>query len=355
MSLKFFLFVFSALFFFSLRSVAQNYNCSVEGRVVSQSTGQPLEYVNVYISGTKWGTTTNKAGYYKIKSLPYGNLTVVASMVGFKPQVATITLKEEQTVEVNFKLEEKSYEINQVVVSGKTPKDWKDNFDEFKKYFLGEGPNTDECKILNPEVINFTKTESGYLTATATQPIIVLNNSLGYKINIELVSFDWDKEKQTLKYVLESYFTELKDTTGELKKGWMKNREDTYYGSMTDFIKSLIYKTFMEEGFRVYYNKKLPFKFNSLYKTYFKLDKVVINKINSNYYELNFDRYLRIEYDSDVYHKTEISWLKLNFPNVLLDRFGYPVVALAFSIYGDWSYSGVSNLLPKYYKPEKEK
>jgi hypothetical protein len=351
--LKFFHFVFSALLVFSLRSIAQNYTCSVEGRVVSQSSGKPLENVNVYISNTVWGTTTNKDGYFKIISLPFGNLTVVASMVGYGPKTMSIALKEGETAEVNFKLEERSYEINQVLVTGKAPKDWLKNLEEFKKYFLGDGPNTDECKILNPEVINLNKTESGDLSANASQPILIINNALGYKIRCDLVSFEWVKDKQTLQYIVEIYFTELKDTSGNLKKEWTRNREATYYGSMTDFIKSLMNNTYREEGFKVY--KPLPFKYKSSYKSFYELDQQIIKKINDNYAELNFDGYLRIEYDSDISYKTLVSFIKLSFPDALIDKFGFSVVPLALTVYGDWAYSGVANMLPKYYNPEEEK
>jgi predicted DNA-binding antitoxin AbrB/MazE fold protein len=351
---SFFLLLVSFLFCLSIKIVAQNYNCSVEGRVISKSADQPLENVNVYISNTVWGTTTNKYGYFKIESLPFGNLKVVASMVGYKPLVASVTLKEGETIEVNFNLEETSYELNQILVTGKIPKDWKENFEEFKNYFLGEGSNTNECKILNPEVINFTSTKSGGLTANASQPIMIINYALGYKIRCDLDNFEWNKENQTLKYIIETYFTELKDSTGNLKKEWTKNREATYYGSMTDFIKSLINNTYRKDGFKVYHNKQ-AFKYKPLYKTYYQLDKPVIKKINNNYAELSFSEYLRIEYYSDTYHKSEISGIKLNFSKVLLDKFGYPVIPLSFAVYGDWAYSGVSNLLPKYYNPEEGK
>lgn len=350
MSLKIFLFACIALFLFSLRVVAQNFNCSVEGRVMSQLSGKPLENVNVYISNTEWGTTTNKNGHFRIQSLPFGNLTVVASMIGYSPKTISITLKEGETAEVNLNLKERSYELNQILVTGKTPKDWLKNLEEFKKYFLGNGPNTDECKIVNPEVINLSKAQSGDLTANASQSIIIINNALGYKIRCDLVNFEWNEEKQTIQYIVETYFTELRDTSGNLKNEWINNRENTYYGSMTDFIRSFIHNTYRKEDFKVYYGINQPY----MYKSFYELDSTITKKINENYFELNFKGYLRIEYDSNTSYKKEVSWVKLNFPDVLIDKFGYPVVALAFKVYGDWAHSGISNFLPKYYYPKEK-
>ncbi len=351
MNLKIFLFVFLVLSSFPLISVAQNYNCLVEGRIVSQSSGKPLEDVNVYISNTEWGSTTNKDGYFKIKFLPFGNLTVVASMVGYKLKTANVTLKEKEAALVNFMLEEKNYEINPVIVTGKVPKDWLKNLEKFKEYFLGRGPNTDECKILNPEVINLTRNESGDLAANASSSIIIVNSALGYKIRCDLVSFKWDEEKQAIQYIVETYFNELRDTVGNLKNEWIKNRENTYYGSTTDFIRSLIHNTYRKEGFKIYRGIKQP----SRYKSFYELDSPITKKINENYFELNFNGYLRIEYNSDVSYKTEVSWVKLNFPGVLVDRFGFPVAPLALIVSGNWTYSGIANMLPKYYNPKEEK
>ena len=85
------------------------------------------------------------------------------------------------------------------------------------------------------------------------------------------------------------------------------------------------------------------------------MDSPITKKINENYFELNFNGYLRIEYNSDVSYKTEVSWVKLNFPGVLVDRFGFPVAPLALIISGNWTYSGIANMLPKYYNPKEEK
>ena len=147
----------SVLFFISLNTNAQNFNCIVEGNVIAQSTGKPLENVNIYISGTTFGTTTDKSGYFRFKTLLSGTLNIIASMVGYKP---------------------------------------------------------------------------------------------------EHIGFN-----------------------------------------------------------------------------------------------LNFNDYLRIEYHSEYESVTKISWIKLQHPDAILDKFGYPLDPFAFNIYGYWSHKGIANMLPKYYYP----
>ncbi len=339
--------IYFIMFLSSPQILGQNYTCTVEGEVRVQSTGKPLENVNVFISGTIWGTTTDKSGFFRIESLPLGRHNVVASIVGYKTETVSVTLKEGMTLKVNFKLEEISYELNQVVITGKLPEEWKKLLNNFKNIFFGDSPFSAECEIVNPEVINLTRTNSGVLKADASRPIIIINKALGYKIHYDLMSFNWNEKKQTLQYLADSFFTELKDTTGVLEKKWEKNRKDAYYGSLSNFMRSLINNSFTEEGFHIY-NDKVPSPAGA---SWFEIRKPVISSIGNDSYELNFKGYLRIEYKGSNYKSTEISWIKLNYPNVVIDKFGYPFAPFAFEIYGDWAYSGIADLLPKYYNP----
>ena len=343
-------FIYIVSFFFFPQILAQNYTCTVEGEVRAQLTGEPLENVNVYISGTTWGTRTDKSGFFRIEFLPSGRQEVVASIIGYKTESVTVSLKERMVTKVKFSLKEISYELKQVVITGMSPEKWKKDLEEFKKYFFGDTPFASECKIINPEVINLSSTKSGVLEANSSEPVIIINSALGYKIQCSLANFSWDDKKQTLKYLDNLFFTELKDTTGNQKNSWAKNREEAYYGSFNHFIKSLIRGTFTEEGFRVYRDK-----YHSLiYKSWREIREPVITHIDSTSSQLNFNGYLRIEYELGSRRGTEISWIKLNYPDVVLDKYGFPVAPYAFEIYGDWAYGGISDMLPKYYNPESK-
>jgi hypothetical protein len=334
------------LFFISIDANAQNFNCKIEGYVNAQSSGNPLENVNVYVSGTTFGTTTDKSGYFRFKSLPSGTLNIIASMVGYKPEHIEVTLEEDKTKELNFKLKEISYELNKVVVTGKVPEEWKENLEEFKSIFFGDSPFASECKIVNPEIINLTKTDSN-LIAETDQPVIILNNDLGYKITCYLINFNWNKDDGVLKYLIESYFTELKDSTGNLTSKWIRNRKKAYYGSLNDFLKSLIKNDLEENDFTIFCEKKPSIR--TAYQE--QVNESEICSTRNNGFNLNFSDYLRIEYHSEYEGITKISWIKLQHPDVILDKFGYPLDPFAFNVYGYWSHKGIANMLPKYYYP----
>ena len=343
-----FLIILLILFPLSLKSSAQNFNCAVEGKVFSDSTRQPLENVNVYISGTTWGTTTDKSGHFKIDRLPYGVHNVVASIIGYKPEIAEVTLTGNSIVELKFYLKEITYELSQVEVTGKAPEYWKENLKEFEKNFLGDDDFAADCKILNPEVLNFTRSDKRVITVEASKPLIIINNDLGYKILCNLTGFSCNEKTLETKFGVETYYTELYDSTDELKKEWIKNRRKAYKGSLIHFIRSLINNTLFSEGYTIYINSSPDI---SEYNYLVSRDRII--KVNDDgIIILNFDGYLRVEHKYNFFSTNgKVSWLKLNQPGVLINKNGYTENPFAFNIYGYWAKKRLADMLPKYYYP----
>ncbi|MFD0862979.1 TonB-dependent receptor domain-containing protein [Sungkyunkwania multivorans] len=82
---------------------------------VSTSNG-PLPYVNVYLEGTKKGTTTNFDGVFEISKVETGTYTIVASYTGFQIAKKKIDINNE-SLNIDFQLVENS-SLDEVVVSG---------------------------------------------------------------------------------------------------------------------------------------------------------------------------------------------------------------------------------------------
>ena len=87
----------------------------IVGHVVKGN--EHLPFVNIYIKGTTIGTATDITGHYQLLNVPVGNLTVVASAVGYKPREISITTFEGVTSEVKFELEEDLLNLQEVVVT----------------------------------------------------------------------------------------------------------------------------------------------------------------------------------------------------------------------------------------------
>lgn len=99
---------------------------NIKGRVVDQSTQQPLSFATVVIvdSDPIVGTTTDIEGYYKLENLPMGRYNVEASYVGFETMiVADIVLTSVKEMVVDFEMSEQSTSLDEVVIKPRTTKE----------------------------------------------------------------------------------------------------------------------------------------------------------------------------------------------------------------------------------------
>ena len=92
-----------------------NTDANVVGHVVC--CGDHLPYAAIGVKGTTIGTVTDETGHYQLINLPPGEQTIIVSMLGYKSQEQTVTLKEGKTIEIKFELEQDALHIDEVVVS----------------------------------------------------------------------------------------------------------------------------------------------------------------------------------------------------------------------------------------------
>ncbi len=62
---------------------------SITGRVVDETTQEPLPQANVIIFETKKGAATDEEGYFRIEGLDPGVYNVQFRMMGYKPSSRT--------------------------------------------------------------------------------------------------------------------------------------------------------------------------------------------------------------------------------------------------------------------------
>ena len=90
-------------------------DANIIGHVICNCEHSP--FATVSIKGTTFGNHTDETGHYMLTNLPVGTHTVRAQALGFKPQEKEITIKEGETVEVNFNLEEDILGLDEIVVT----------------------------------------------------------------------------------------------------------------------------------------------------------------------------------------------------------------------------------------------
>jgi hypothetical protein len=93
----------------------------IRGKVLDALTGEPLPFVNVFLTGSTIGTTTDFEGGYYFETKARAD-SIAASFIGYKKQVLPIRLNRYQ--EINFSLAKDEFILDEVVVvAGENPAD----------------------------------------------------------------------------------------------------------------------------------------------------------------------------------------------------------------------------------------
>jgi TonB-linked SusC/RagA family outer membrane protein len=85
---------------------------------VTDNNGEPLIGATVVMQGTTVGTITDVDGNFTIYGLPTGEVVLEASYVGYKKVSQTLSIAEDQTVAIDFTLEEDIALLDELVVIG---------------------------------------------------------------------------------------------------------------------------------------------------------------------------------------------------------------------------------------------
>jgi hypothetical protein len=259
----------------------------VKGIIVDASTGNPIRSASIYLDGLSKGTTSNAQGEFALYTNEAKKALIVSSL-GYKAD--TIDNYNGKTLTV--KLSPRAQMLREVVIGDKSR-------EKYMKIFLTQfiGSRNKDCIIINPEVINFTyHKETQTLKAKVSQPLIIQNKKLGYKITYFLSAFSHSL-RGTLDSIETSYkgnyvFAEdtLELTADEIKE-ILKARDKAYYGSRMHFIRSVWAKELEKNKFQYQHNNLLD---NRLSRK-FASTLFVVNNIRANNEQLLYNTYLKGE------------------------------------------------------------
>ena len=217
----------------------------IHGRVLD-ADGGPLPGANVYLSGTTRGAAAGTTGRFALSDLPPGAYRVVASMLGYEVGVEPVTLAAGDTLEVSFALTATVRGLGAVEVGAERDGRWARRYRWFREQLLGETENAAECEILNPHVLSF-RGRLGTLVAEASQPLVIENRALGYRLTYDLETFEGSSA--SLRYHGDERFEELAPADSAEAARWAAARSRAYRGSMRHLFRSLLAGTAAEEGF----------------------------------------------------------------------------------------------------------
>jgi Fe(3+) dicitrate transport protein len=180
---------------------------------VKDSSGTPVESATVMLQNTKIISATNGKGNYQLTGIPAGEHTVVVSVVGYKSVSDKVTIKENETGELNFKLNQKINQLKEVSIIGTMSINGMGHLNEVHDGIIYSGKKT-EVLVLdsmdantaqnNPREVlgripgaNYSETEGGGFPANGiafrglrpTQSQEVQTRQNGYNIAADLYGY----------------------------------------------------------------------------------------------------------------------------------------------------------------------
>jgi len=217
----------------------------VSGRVTDAEDGEPIPGVSVFIDGSAVGITTDSAGYYRLTIPGSGSYKLVASHAGYQ-----LFSKEIETGQKSTVLDVALYfrTLDEVKVT-ETVKARKEDIILFWRKILGKQPDK-TIFATNPEkVFYYYNPKSRILTVSCPVPLQISNLKTGYHIEYILDRFTHDYNTNASFWSAQFMFKELEPEDTKQKNSWIKNRENVYRVSLSNFIKALYNDSLMENGF----------------------------------------------------------------------------------------------------------
>lgn len=244
-------------FFIGLNCLQLVYSQQVklQFQLIDGTTEKSISDANIFINNSRIGTASDINGYFELKVSPHNTQELIITHLLYETLIMSSELYHKLEKGGTIKMQSKSENLNEIVLTVKNNNKWKRNFRRFRKTLLGKDKAASKCKILNPEVLQFEE-KNGNFSAKANDLLHIENDYLGY----------------TIRFWLEELTIE--------KNG------STYYKGYVHFIDKIeANDTRFINRREKHYTQSIPHFLRSLLKSY---NKAELNKLG---YELSFERY----------------------------------------------------------------
>jgi hypothetical protein len=222
----------------------------VTGRVLNAATKEPIHFASVFFAGTALGTTTREDGTFSFQGFLDGRYDLTVTFIGFQKYQATLDFSSTE-FRYEIMLQERPVLLEEILIKNESS-DWKRNFADFKKSFLGTTRNSRKCVIINPRGLHFyLDPTTRIFVAHTKEPLIIENRALGYRITYFLDLFEHHKKEGTVHTFGTPKFEPLKPKNINDQKLWAANRREAYSGSIMHFFRALSRNELQENGFGV--------------------------------------------------------------------------------------------------------
>jgi hypothetical protein len=359
--------LFALLLIFPDQSPSQTVpQATIRGRVIDDSTGTAVFLANAYVANTVLGSTTDSTGKFEINRVPVGPHTLIVSLVGYRTVLTELDVNESESPIVTVRLKPKQLQAAEVEVTARVPTEWKKNLQTFERWFLGTSENARFCKILNPEILDFTSGGDWieFEAIPPQQPIKIENRALGYTVYYILTRFRYVQKHLETGGV--ARFESLVPRDSDEARSWHQNRLRSYFGSLRHFLSSLARRTYNKEGFEILHTTDILGR----YREDVNVDEIVHATALPFKKILTFRGYLEVTYAKANAEKSysiyewrvgttlpsgkqpQTSWIFLDAPDVTVDMDGNIDGPFVIQETGYWTFLRIANMLPSDYTPE---
>lgn len=331
----------------------------ISGTIQSNSN-QPISSVNVYISGSSIGTSTNNVGRFTLKNIKPGHYDLIVSHINYEMVYRQVKISN-QSVDLGIiRTKELSIDLATVVVNQKQDKKWNKHFKTFKTFLLGEHYKNKNIAIPDSYNADFN-IENRMISASYPFQLNIINTYTGFEIFYAVEAFQIGKKGP--QYIL-GYprFTELQPNNDQQKNEWQQNRFDAYRGSVRHFFYALLNDALENNGFKAQLtNTIIADKDQAVSETnrYTVMDRhskfkellTIHETENPAILRIKFKDYLRIQYLNEMGKDRLGQFSMLQSPEGYIDVYknGIPVNPTSFYIYGHLASEGIYESLPTDY------
>jgi len=340
-------------------------NSAITGRVVDKNR-KAVGNASVFLSNATLGCQTDTSGDFRLENVKPGKYDLVVSMVGFETYHQAITVAGENISLDNVVLIDKTIGLKEVVVHPHNDNDHSRNLYFFTQEFLGATYLANDCKIINPEVLDFDydKATGALMASSGDRFLVIDNGSLGYRIRYLLEEFNYDRTG--VKYSGSVLFEPMHGSPSQ-ERVWEKRREAVYEASELRFMRSLMNGRAEEDGFQVLAYADAGAGKQALSNTPLSCSEIIRLTDKDDIYAFgNNHKKLYIEYNKNHhfhsndrpsrllspanFEATVVSFLS---PYLFFDQNGWVTNPNDVSLLGAWENRRVAGLLPSDYEPAK--
>jgi hypothetical protein len=126
---------------------------SISGKILDHADKGPIPNASVFLTNATIGDQSKADGTFQLNNLKPGKYELVVSMVGFETYHQTLMVSNSNIILPDIEITAKATALKEVKITVDPNRDR--YLEWFTDEFLGISETGRQCKILNPEVLNF--------------------------------------------------------------------------------------------------------------------------------------------------------------------------------------------------------